>query len=268
MKRLFYISLLGAVALVASLADAQVRGGFIGGRGVSVSRVPVRSGPAFAPRVNPGFFASRPVAGRPIVSGRQVALRATPSRVFFTTVPFHHPFFPFFNCFGGFPCPHNGFFLGSNFGFGSPFFGSNFGFGGSPFFSSLPFYGGDLNTASEPVAPPPQVVSSDNGASVELARELQSLSDQISDLRSEETRRASAERPAGPQGALSVRAPDGVTTFVLRDGRHIVAQNYALTGQTLWVFDEHKARKIALSDIDRAATEQLNAANGIDIRIP
>jgi hypothetical protein len=103
---------------------------------------------------------------------------------------------------------------------------------------------------------------------VELARELQSLSDQISDLRSEEARRASAERPAGPQGALSVRAPDGVTTFVLRDGRHIVAQNYALTGQTLWVFDEHKARKIALSDIDRAATEQLNAANGIDIRIP
>jgi len=55
---------------------------------------------------------------------------------------------------------------------------------------------------------------------------------------------------------------------VMRDGSHVVAENYALTGQTLWIFDEHKARKISMSDIDREATEKFNAANGVEIRLP
>jgi hypothetical protein len=175
---------------------------------------------------------------------------------------FHHHHFFISSCFG-FPCNgffnpffNNGFFFGSNFGFGSPFW-------------SFPYYGGGYYPYSDYTsAQPQQAVSSDNSSQVELAREVQQLSDQIEDLRYEEGRRA-APPPASSSGtSLSARTPAIATTFVMRDGSHVVAQNYALTGQTLWIFDEHKARKIPLSDIDREATEKFNAANGIEIRLP
>jgi hypothetical protein len=186
--------------------------------------------------------------------------------VFFTTVPshfnhFHHRFF-FTNCFGAFPC-NNGLFFGSNFGFGT-----NFGWGW-PFwgYPSYPYYPYSDYTSAPPQQ---QAVSSETSSQVELAREVQQLSDQIEELRYEEGRRAEQRTTPVPSSSTSLTAhtPAIATTFVMRDGSHVVAQNYALTGQTLWIFDEHKARKIALSDIDREATEKFNAANGIDIRLP
>ena len=114
-------------------------------------------------------------------------------------------------------------------------------------------------------------MSSDNSSQVELAREVQQLSDQIEELRYEEGRRAEqrqAPPPSSSGTSMSARSPAIATTFVLQDGSHVPAENYALTGQTLWIFNEHKARKIAVSDIDREATEKFNAANGIYIRLP
>jgi hypothetical protein len=92
------------------------------------------------------------------------------------------------------------------------------------------------------------------------------LSDEIEDLRNEQRRGASPERATpAPSSSQSVPAP---ATFVLRDGNHLTAQNYAIAGQSLWIMDEHRARKIDLADVDRSATEQLNAANGVDLKLP
>ena len=303
MKRLI-CTLVGAVALVPFSAGAQMRGGGMVGRGAA----PVRSGPGFAPR-GPGFvshgpafaprgpafaprgpaFAPRGPAFAPRVSPRLVSGRPAGARVFTSSgrgfsrgrsarfSHFRHNRFFFGDCFGSFPCD-NGFFFNSGFGFGSPFFNSGFGFG-SPFFDSgfgfgSPFLFGGYPYSYYPsdynAAPQPAAASSDNSGAVELAREVQRLSDQIEDLRYEEGRRESAERRDTPpsHSSLSAQAPASSTTFVLRDGRHIVAQNYAIAGQSLWIVDEHRARKIALVDVDRAATEQVNAANGVDIRFP
>jgi len=291
MKRLLFLALLGAVALAVPLANAQMRGGgMMGGRGPVMSHGPVGGGAGFArgPAVarGPAFgggpavvrgpaFAPRGPVGAPrvgssFVAGRPAGARvvASPRHVFFTTSPFgfnhfHHHHFFISSCFG-FPCFNNPFFFGSNFGFGF----------GSPFWS-YPFYGGygygGYYPSDYTSAQPQQAVSSDNSSQVELAREVQQLSDQIEELRYEEGRRAEqrqAPPPSSSGTSMTARSPAIATTFVLQDGSHVVAQNYALTGQTLWIFDEHKARKISMSDIDREATEKFNAANGIEIRLP
>ena len=108
---------------------------------------------------------------------------------------------------------------------------------------------------------------------VELAREVQRLSDQIEELREEERSEPRAQRtpPPAPSSTgytLSVRTPVDATKFVMRDGSHVVAQNYAISGETVWIFDEHKARKIAIAQLDRAATDQINSANGVDLKLP
>ena len=280
MKRLLSLALLGAVALVVPVANAQMRGGgMMGGHGGGVmSHGPVGSGavmargpvvargpavaggfaargPVGAPRVSPAFVTGRPASGRIVTRSGHVFFGTVPSRFH------HHHFFFFPNCFGTFPCNgffnneffNNGFLFGSSFGWGWPFWG----------YPSYPY--NDYTSA-----PPQQAVSSDTSGQVELAREVQQLSDQIEALRYEEGRRAQQKTTPVPSSStsLSARTPAIATTFVMRDGRAVVAENYALTGQTLWIFDEHKARKIALSDIDREATEKFNAANGIEIRLP
>jgi hypothetical protein len=58
------------------------------------------------------------------------------------------------------------------------------------------------------------------------------------------------------------------TVFVYRDGRQIESQNYAILGQTLWVFAGETTRKIPLADIDLNVTRKLNDERGIDFTSP
>lgn len=181
--------------------------------------------------------------------------------VFFTNGHFHHHHHFFFNnCFGfGFPC-NNGFFLNSGFfPFGSGFW---------PPFWGYP-YSGDYYPQQP--APAQQVESTDNSAAnMQLAVEIQRLSDQVESMREQqeqEHQHSPAARPQ-PQGSLSAQPPADSTAFVFRDGHRVTAQNYAIVGDTLWVLGEHTAKKVSLANLDKAATEQANAANGIDLRLP
>jgi hypothetical protein len=179
--------------------------------------------------------------------------RVARSAVFVSNGRFHNAHFRgnrffFHNCIG-FPC-RNRFFL-SNAGLIYPF--------GYPFFD--PFYS-DLYSQPEP---PQQVVSNDNGSNAQLAMEVQRLSDQVEELRNQQERQA----PPPPQHAqITVIPPAESTAFIFRDGHRITAQNYAVVGDTLWVLSEHTAKKVSLANLDKAATEQANAANGIDLRLP
>jgi hypothetical protein len=243
--------------------------GVPGGR-VITSRPPggrVFVGRPFAPNgrvvVNPGF------AGQP------------PSRVFVGS-GFHHGhgghviFNPFgFGCGGFFPCNNafvNPFFFSGSF-FSSPFFpgsfwpgtvwpGAYWGAGYVPGFSS-DYY--------PPQPQPPQqtepVYSSDNSNDVQLAIQMQRLTDEVEQLRSDQMRQRSLQE-VPPGTSMSAAQPAAATTFVFRDGHSVTAKNYAIAGQTLWIFSEHTARKVSLADVDRAATEELNAAHGVDVHLP
>lgn len=283
MRRLNSIAI--GMALLASLSlQAQMRGGsggrsFSGGSHPSSgfrSSGPSRSfaGPArgfasgprtFAPGARsfgsaPRSFAPRTFAPRTF-SSSGTARSFSPIRRSFVTFPgrgpgfhrLHHRFFfrdPFFarGCFGCF----SPFFFSSGFFFGDPFFGD-------------PFYAGYPGYAYPPPPPAPVYVNSDNGNDVALAAEVQRLTDEVDDLRAEERDR---DRAAAQNGSITAREPGLPVEFIFRDGRHISAQNYAIAGQTLWILDEHAARKFALSDLDIDATQQSNAAKGIDLHIP
>jgi endonuclease YncB( thermonuclease family) len=116
----------------------------------------------------------------------------------------------------------------------------------------------------------PVVVNTDNGNSVELASQVQQLTDEVADLRSEENRRYYDDRAraANSGASLTAKEPAAATIFVFRDGHSISAQSYAITGQTLWIFDEHAARKYQIADLDAASTEKANAANGVEFHVP
>ena len=279
MKRLLFIAVIWGAALLPA-AQAQRGMGFRGG-GVAP---PARGPSGFAGRPS-GFagrpagvpsagFASRPTGfagrpgptfssatrGRPATGVRFVSPR---SHVFVSGhrafVSGHRAFFPhhfrhfhhfannsfFFphSCFNGFfdSFCNNGFFFGSS--FIGPF---------DPFFDGFP----------TPVAEQQPTLVEDSGNSGELALQIQQLSDEVQSLRDEQRAREE-RRSAATQPAVQDLSPD--TIFVFHDGLQLSARNYAIAGETLWVLDEHKARKIPLSKVDIPATEQANAKNGVEV---
>jgi hypothetical protein len=58
------------------------------------------------------------------------------------------------------------------------------------------------------------------------------------------------------------------TTLVFRDGKTERIQNYAIVGKTLWVFNQQRARKILVSDLNISATRKVNEDHGVEFSIP
>lgn len=285
MKRLTSLVVLGTAALLISPSLYAQRGmsgrGGGGGGGSfhgsggfrsapsggfrSAGPMGVRSAPGGF-RSAPGFRSFGPVARPGGFSSFAPSNRAFSSRTFVSNrhVFINRPF--------GFRRFHNrfGFFNGC-FGCASPFFFGGGLFLGAPFFPYYPGFYGDYygdNYGYGPPASQPVVVNSDNGNSAELAAEVQQLTDEVSDLR-DENRRYYEDRDKASSGAtLSAKEPAVATVFVFRDGHRISAKNYAIAGQTLWIFSEQAARKYQISDLDASATEQVNAANGVEFHVP
>ncbi|MCU1219378.1 MAG: hypothetical protein JWN42_575 [Candidatus Angelobacter sp.] len=163
------------------------------------------------------------------------------------------------------------FFFDDCFGCRSPFFFGGGLFLGSPFFPNFPgdYYGDYYGYGAQPQQQP-VVVNTDNGNSVEIASQIQRLTDEVEDLRSEESsKRYYDDRAKAGSGApLSAKEPAVATVFIFKDGHRISAQSYAIAGQTLWIFNENAARKYQIADLDAAATDQVNAANGVEFHVP
>jgi hypothetical protein len=188
--------------------------------------------------------------------------------------PVRRSFAPFPNGRFGFHRFHNRFFFRDRFfargcfGCFSPFFFGGGFFLGDPFFAD-PFYAGYPGYGYAPPPPAPVYVNSDSGSDAQLAAEVQQLTDEIEDLREEERDRdRSDNRAAAPNTSITAKEPGLPVEFIFHDGRHISARNYAIAGQTLWILDEHAAKKFSLVDLDVDATQQANAAKGIDLHIP
>jgi hypothetical protein len=55
---------------------------------------------------------------------------------------------------------------------------------------------------------------------------------------------------------------------VFKDGHQIEVANYAIVGSMLYDLTGGRRQKIALADLDLAATEKQNEDRGIDFRVP
>ena len=70
-----------------------------------------------------------------------------------------------------------------------------------------------------------------------------------------------------PAPAVPDTRPLEATVLVFRDGHQQQVSNYAIMGQTLYIFDA-RTQKIGLGDLDLPATIKLNDDSGIEFHLP
>ena len=73
--------------------------------------------------------------------------------------------------------------------------------------------------------------------------------------------------PAQQQAAIPDAKPNEPSVLIFRDGRNVEVSNYAIMGQTVYVFDK-QTKKIALADLDLQATIKANDDRGMEFKIP
>jgi hypothetical protein len=89
--------------------------------------------------------------------------------------------------------------------------------------------------------------------------QIDRLEDEVAQLREQRTAQDNSRRNSEPEPA---------TVLVFKDKHSEEVQNYAVVGNTLWIFTEDHARKIPLSDLDIPATQKANDDHGVDFQLP
>jgi len=80
--------------------------------------------------------------------------------------------------------------------------------------------------------------------------------------------RESREAERAPSQAQPIAQIHAETVLVFRDNHTEEIQNYAIVGNTLWVFTELRARKIPIANLDVPATTRANEDLGTDFQLP
>jgi len=98
----------------------------------------------------------------------------------------------------------------------------------------------------------------------QLAAQVGNLAAEVEMMREDQALRSSrgAETPA------EAEENPPTTLLVYRDGHQMEVQEYAIQGQTLWVFSDQATRRVPLADLDLAATERLNGERGVEFVPP
>ena len=102
----------------------------------------------------------------------------------------------------------------------------------------------------------------------QLAQQVNELSNEVVRLRQEQEARAYA--PPQPVAAPVPTKPEPAifTVLVFQDRHREEIQNYAVVGHTLWIFNQDRARKIPLAQLDLPATSKANDDRGVDFAVP
>jgi hypothetical protein len=123
------------------------------------------------------------------------------------------------------------------------------------FMPSYWYFPSDYPQVAEMPAPAPEPDNS-------LVSQVKKLSDEVEQLREEEADRAASAAPAvAPQAREEEKPLPAV--LVYRDGHQNEVQNYAILGQTLYVFAGQTTKRIQLADLNLEATEKLNEERGV-----
>lgn len=104
-----------------------------------------------------------------------------------------------------------------------------------------------------------------------LSNQVQSLTDEVHSLREQQASRqaaappsAEAVSPSQPQAESHPQQLFPVTVFVYRDGHEMEVRDYAVFGDTLWVFSNQAVRKFPLSNFNIPASRQVNEEHGVE----
>jgi hypothetical protein len=105
-------------------------------------------------------------------------------------------------------------------------------------------------------------------AAEEVRRELESLKSTVREYRDELRATGGAEQPVPKPEPEQVAAKQPQTVLVFKDGRKLDIENYAIVGGTLYDFSEGRTKKVALAELDLAATVKQNDERGVEFRVP
>lgn len=97
-------------------------------------------------------------------------------------------------------------------------------------------------------------------------QEIERLNNEVERLRDQEDGQRYAQQP--PPAPASNPTIHAETVLVFRDKHVEQVENYAVVGQVIWIFNEQRARKVPISQIDVPATTKANEDRGIDFRLP
>jgi hypothetical protein len=158
--------------------------------------------------------------------------------------------------------------LWSNWGYPGYYFGS-----GYPWSSlSYPGFGQDQSSSIWGSGGEAEGAPQDDDT---LASQVQQLTDEVEAMRQQagygpppEAMPQQGEYGPRPQGPSVTPETSIPTVFAYRDGHKLEAQNYAIQGQTLWIFGDQITRKVSLADLDLNATKQLNDSRGVEFSVP
>jgi outer membrane murein-binding lipoprotein Lpp len=96
--------------------------------------------------------------------------------------------------------------------------------------------------------------------------EIDRLEGEVDRLRDQREARASADAPQAKKETTAQASEP--TVLVFRDQHKEEVKNYAIVGETVWVFSELRARKIPLANLDVEATTKVNDDRGVEFRVP
>jgi hypothetical protein len=101
-----------------------------------------------------------------------------------------------------------------------------------------------------------------------LANEMnqQSLAEQQKRQQGDQDSYARYAPPAPREPERTVAAVP--TVLIFRDQHQQEVENYAIVGQTVWVFAPQHTQKIPLTELDLPATTKANDYRGVDFRVP
>ncbi|HEX4996798.1 MAG TPA: hypothetical protein VFY29_01145 [Terriglobia bacterium] len=157
-----------------------------------------------------------------------------------------------------------------------PFYGPVFGTGFDTGYYPLGVWPSPVVTS--PIIPTqylnPPLEPAISPAEAALTDEISRLSREIEDLRNRPVpvimqSPDGAPVPVGPAYIPPPPAPPApATILIMRDGRQIETQSYAIAGPTLWIFGGPAAQRLVVADLDLAATQKENEKRGIKFLLP
>jgi hypothetical protein len=133
-----------------------------------------------------------------------------------------------------------------------------YGYYGSPW-----DYGDDSYSADSHQNYPAYDDSSAYADSDRVQAQIDRLENEVDRLRQErEARESQSSKSSRP------KTESQGTELVFRDKHTEEVQNYAIVGQTFWILNAEKARKIPIAQLDIPATRKVNEDRGVDLQLP
>lgn len=102
----------------------------------------------------------------------------------------------------------------------------------------------------------------------QLQQQVNELGNEVAQLRAEQRAQLTPPVPPAPPRPSEPPKPGPLTTLIFRDGHTEQVQNYGFVGHTLWIFNETRARKYSLDQLDIPATRAFNEDHGVDFVAP